>query len=51
MSAKNSIKQAIDNVMKKDLKTMKENFSAALTKRAASKLEEMKTEMGSKFFK
>lgn len=30
---------------------MKENFNLALTEKASAKLEEMKSDMGSKFFK
>lgn len=47
----NNIKEAIGNIVDKKLKQMKENFDAALTEKASAKLEEMKSDMGSKFFK
>ena len=45
------ITEAITNIAKKDLPKMQENFTRALTEKASAKLEEMKSDMGSKFFK
>ena len=45
------ITEAITNIAKKDLPKMQENFNRSLTEKAAAKLEEMKTDMGSKFFR
>jgi hypothetical protein len=49
--SKKPVKEAIQSLVKKDLPVMKEKFNAALTQKAAAKLEEMKTEIGSAFFR
>jgi hypothetical protein len=44
------IKEALDNILNKDLSLMKENFEAALTEKAVQKLEERKIDIASNYF-
>lgn len=45
------ITEAIKSIVENKLPDMKENFNRALVHKAAAKLEEMKSDMGAKFFK
>lgn len=44
------IKTALNSILKKDLNVMKENISAALSVKAAEKLEEKKTDIAHNYF-
>lgn len=46
-----SIKSAIKNLHENKLNLMKENLNAVLSKKAAEKLEEMKVDIASYYFK
>jgi hypothetical protein len=46
-----SIKSAIKSLQENKLDLMKENFNTALSKKAAEKLEEMKVDIASSYFK
>lgn len=44
------IKEALGNIVDKDLNLMKENFNSALTEKALQKLEERKIEIAQSYF-
>lgn len=46
-----NIKEALKNIQEKKLDLMKENFTQALSKKAAEKLEEKKVDIASSFFR
>lgn len=46
-----SIKSAIKSLNENKLDVMKENFNVVLSKKAAEKLEEMKVDIASSYFK
>ena len=46
----NPVETAIDNILEKNLQSMKENISMALSQKAAEALEEKKVEMAATYF-
>lgn len=46
-----TINEAIRNMITKDLGSMKEHIDAALSEKVSAKLHEMKSNLGSKFFR
>jgi hypothetical protein len=44
------IKEALENILEKNLDKMKENFEAALTEKAVEKLEERKIAIAENYF-
>ena len=45
-----TIKNAIENIIERDLDSMRQNFTAALTSKAVEKLEERKIEIAKNYF-